>query len=102
MDITWNGDWFYANKSHANIDREVVLALHRLGHNVQVTNIYDQALFDPNNYDHQIINKLTQPLNYETNYNIFKLPFAYLSKKNRINDSRTKGSEGKKDAKKNI
>ena len=85
MDITWNGDWFYANKSHANIDRELVLALHRMGHTVQVTNIFDQQLFDPQNADHQIINSLTQPLGYDTRYNIFKLPFAYLSKKRSAN-----------------
>lgn len=85
MDITWNGDWFYANKSHANIDRETVLALHRLGHRVQVTNIYDQQLFNPDNSDHQIINHLTQPLKSEPEHNIFKLPFAYLSKPNKTN-----------------
>jgi len=85
MDITWNGDWFYANKSHANIDRETVLGLYKLGHNIRVTNIYDPNNFNSNNENHKLITSFTKN-KFESDYNIFKfLTIKYMKKDPKFN-----------------
>ncbi len=79
MDITWNGDWFFTNKSHANINRGVILALHELGHNVRVTQISDFSNYDSKNESHRIVKHLTEH-RFESEYNIFKFPAMNLVK----------------------
>ena len=71
MDIVWSGDLFYQNKSHANINRRVVIALTKLGHNVRVTSIRDIDHYDKNNEEHRLINDYTKK-NFKSDYNICK------------------------------
>jgi len=73
MDITWNGDWFYANRSHASVDRYIALGLHELGHNVRVTNIVDGKHFNPKNEGHKLIKSFTEK-EFDSDYNIYKFP----------------------------
>lgn len=74
MDIIWNGDhFFHLTKSHACVDRYIVLGLHELGHNVRVTNIMDNKLFDSNNKDHRLIKSFTKKT-FTSDYNLYKYP----------------------------
>lgn len=82
MDIVWNGDWFYANKSHAFVDSYIVAGLHMLGHNVRVTSIIDNKHFDKNNDRHKLIKSLSEK-RFESDNNIFKMPQIALSKKDK-------------------
>ncbi len=80
MDIVWYGDSIYANRSHANLDRGIVLGLHELGHNVRVTNISDLQHFDPGRDDHKLIESFIRKT-FESDYNVFKFPAVHLMKK---------------------
>jgi len=71
MEITWNGDWFFSKKSHANINRKLVIALHKLGHKLQVTGIIDDSSFDANNTEHTLIKQLEKN-KFVSDYNIYK------------------------------
>ena len=75
MNISWHGGLFYTQKSHANLNRRLVLALQELGHNVK-TNFantdFDQ--FDKWNPEHAAVNKAALNTSFqETDYNIYKL-----------------------------
>lgn len=80
MDIVWNGDLFYQNKSHANINRRVVIALDKLGHNVRVTSIRDVKNYDSNNEEHRLIHNFTKK-NFKSDYNICKFTTAHTAEK---------------------